>query len=147
MLLPKIKFVTTFCGVQLQRQRLKYANLFITHTNTGEEVGSRPEDKAQLAHPLKVKEMNGLGMPMWNTRFTVLCGSRMFVFAGSRPRGKPNLVLDLRGGRVEEHKSKKFFYCLKITASHREVRLAFDTGLEQTKWLERAAKVLLFFIV
>ena len=65
----------------------------------------------------------------------------MFVFPGSRPKGKPNLVLDLRGGRIEEHKSKKHFYCLKVTASHREVRLAFETSLEQSRWLERAAKV------
>ena len=122
---------------------LTMPNSFTPHTFThaGQEVGSRPEDRAQLAHPLKVKELNGLGVPMWNTRFTVLCGSRMFVFPGSRPKGKPSLVLDLRGGRVEEHRSKKFHYCLQITASHREVRLAFDTGLEQTKWLERAAKV------
>ena len=96
----------------------------------------------QLAHPLKVKELNGLGVPIWNKRFTVLCGSRMFFFHGSRPKGKPNLVLDLRGGRIEEHKSKKYFYCLKVTASHREVRLSFDSSLEQSKWLERAAKVL-----
>lgn len=108
----------------------------------GHEVGKRPEDKAQLAHPLKVKEMNGgMGVPIWSKRFTVLCGSRMFIFPGSRPKGKPNLVLDLRGGRIEEHKSKKHFYCLKVTASHREVRLAFETGLEQSTWLERAAKV------
>ena len=82
-----------------------------------------------------------MGVPTWSKRFTVLCGSRMFVFPGSRPKGKPNLVLDLRGGRIEEHKSKKHFYCLKVIASHREVRLAFETGLEQSKWLERAAKV------
>ena len=108
----------------------------------GQEIGQRPEDKAQLAHPIRVKEMNvGVGVPTWSKRFTVLCGSRMFVFPGSRPKAKPNLVLDLRGGRIEEHKSKKHFYCLKVTASHREVRLAFETGLEQSRWLERAAKV------
>ena len=107
----------------------------------GCELGSRPEDRAQLAHPLKVKEVNGLGVPMWNKRFTVLCGSRMFVFPASRPKGKPNLVLDLRGGTIVEHKSKKHLYCLKVTASHREVRLAFESSLEQSKWLERAAKV------
>ena len=93
-----------------------------------------------------MKELNGLGVPMWNNRFTVLCGSRMFIFPGSRPKGKPNLVLDLRGGRIEEHKSKKYFYCIKVTASHREIRLAFDSGLEQTKWLERAAKVCLMIV-
>ena len=112
------------------------------YNNIGQEIGNRPEDKAQLAHPLRVKEMNGgMGVPTWSKRFTVLCGSRMFVFPGSRPKGKPNLVLDLRGGRIEEHKSKKYFYCLKVTASYREVRLAFETGMEQSKWLERAAKV------
>ena len=104
-------------------------------------MGNRPEDKAQLAHPLKVKELNGLGVPMWNKRFTVLCGSRMFIFSGSQPKGKPNLVLDLKGGRIDEHKSKKHFYCVQVTASHHVVRLAFESGLEQSKWLERAAKV------
>ena len=81
---------------------------------------------------------------MWNKRFTVLCGSRMFIFSGSQPKGKPNLVLDLKGGRIDEHKSKKHFYCVQVTASHRVVRLAFESGLAQSKWLERAAKVKIY---
>lgn len=101
----------------------------------------KPENNVQLAYALKVKEVNGLTVPVWNKRFCVLCGSRMFVFAHSQPRGKPNLVLDLQGGLIEEYKSKKHFYCVKITASRREVLLAFDTRLEQSRWLERAGKV------
>ena len=40
-----------------------------------------------------------------------------------------------------EHKSKKSYYCVKVVASRREVLLAFDSRLEQSRWLERAAKV------
>ena len=95
----------------------------------------------QLSCSLKVKEVTGLGVSIWNKRFCVLCGSRMFVFPASRPKGRPNIVLDLRGGSISEHRSKKYYYCLKIVASHHEVLLAFDSGLEQAKWLERAGKV------
>ena len=65
----------------------------------------------------------------------------MFVFATSRPRGKPTLVLDLRGGTIEENKSKKYSFCLKVTTSRSVVLLAFETRTEQSKWLERAGKV------
>lgn len=65
----------------------------------------------------------------------------MFIFPTSRPKGKPNMVLDLRGGRISEYRSKKYYYCVKISSSHHEVLLAFDTSLEQAKWLERATKV------
>lgn len=40
-----------------------------------------------------------------------------------------------------EHKNKKSYYCVKVSASRREVLLSFDSRLEQSKWLERAAKV------
>ena len=109
---------------------------------SGQEKGNRPEDKVQLSCPLKVKELNGTILPVWNNRFCVLCGSRMFVFATSRPRGKPTLVIDLRGGTVEEYKSKKYSFCLKITALRGVVILAFNTRMEQSTWLERAGKVL-----
>lgn len=93
----------------------------------------------QLACQLKVKELNGLSV--WNKRFCVLCGSRMFIFATSRPKGKPTLVLDLTGGNITAHRIKKHFYCLKITASKKEILLSFESRLVQSKWLERAAKV------
>ena len=105
----------------------------------GQEKGDRLEDRVQLACVLKVKELNGLGV--WSKRFCILCGSRMFIFATSRPKGKPTLVLDLTGGSIMEHKSKKHFYCLKITASRKDVLLSFESRLEQSKWLQRAAKV------
>ncbi len=107
----------------------------------GEEKGNRPEDKVQISCPLKVKELNGTIIPAWNRRFSVLCGSRMFVFASSRPRGKPTLVLNLQGGTIEEYKSKKYSYCLKIETSRHVLLLAFETRMEQSKWLERAGKV------
>ena len=93
----------------------------------------------QLVCVLRVKEMNGLGV--WTKRFCVLCGSRLFIFPTSRPKGKPTLVLDLAGGRMTEYKSRKSYYCVKVMAARREVLLAFDSRLEQSKWLERAAKV------
>lgn len=105
----------------------------------GQEKGDRLEDRVQLACVLKVKELNGLGV--WSKRFCILCGSRMFIFATSRPKGKPTLVLDLTGGSIMEHQSKKHFYCLKITASRKDVLLSFESRLEQSKWLQRAAKV------
>ena len=71
----------------------------------------------------------------------------MFIFASSHPRGKPSLVVDLQGGTIEEHKSKKYSYCLKITTSRGVVLLAFESRLEQSKWLERAGKVNLAFLV
>ena len=71
----------------------------------------------------------------------MLCGARLFIFPTSRPKGKPSLVLDLTGGNMVEHRSKRSYYCVKVSASRREVLLAFDTRLEQSKWLERAAKV------
>lgn len=107
----------------------------------GHEVGKRPEDAVQLSCSLKVKELTGVGVAIWNKRFCVLCGSRMFIFSGSQAKGRPNLILDMRGGKMFEHKSKKHFYCIKIAASHHEVLLAFNTSLEQAKWLERAGKV------
>ena len=111
------------------------------HLPLGQEKGNRPEDKVQLACPLKVKEQHGV-MTVWNKRFCVLCGSRMFIFATSHPRGKPTLVLGLRGARVEENKTKKYPFCLKITTSRSVVvLLAFESRLEQGKWLERAGKV------
>ena len=39
-----------------------------------------------------------------------------------------------------EHKSKKSYYCVRVSASRREVLLSFDSRLEQSKWLERASK-------
>ena len=108
---------------------------------TGEEKGNRPEDKVQLACALKVKELHSGLMSVWNKRFCVLCGSRMFVFASAQPRGKPTLVLDLRGGTVEESKSKKYMFCLKITTSRSVALLAFESRLEQATWLERAGQV------
>ena len=110
----------------------------LAHTS-GHEQGKKPEERVQLACALKVKEMNGLGV--WSKRFCVLCGARLFIFPTSRPKGKPTLVLDLTGGKMTEHKSKKSYYCVKVAALRREVLLAFDTRLEQSKWLERAAKV------
>lgn len=95
----------------------------------------------QLACPLKVKELQGTIIPFWNKRFCVLCGARMFVFASSHPRGKPTLVVDLKGGTVEEYKSKKHLFCLKISTSKSMLVLAFETRMEQSKWLERAGKV------
>lgn len=65
----------------------------------------------------------------------------MFIFATSHPRGKPTLVLDLRGGTVEEYKSKKYMFCLKVATPRSVVLLAFQSRLEQSKWLERAGKV------
>ncbi len=65
----------------------------------------------------------------------------MFIFGAARPKGKPTLVLDLTGGNISEYKSKRHFYCVRIVASRREVLLAFESRLEQSKWLERAAKV------
>lgn len=65
----------------------------------------------------------------------------MFIFATSRPKGKPMLVLDLTGGNITAHRIKKHFYCLKITASKKEILLSFESRLVQSKWLERAAKV------
>ena len=108
---------------------------------SGQEKGTRPEDKVQLACALKVKELHSRIMPVWNKRFCVLCGSRMFVFAGSHPKGKPTLVLDLKGGSIEENKSKKYMFCLKVTTPRSTTLLAFETRLEQAKWLERAGKV------
>lgn len=105
----------------------------------GYEEGKRPEEKVQLACTLKVKEMNGFGV--WCRRFCVLCGARLFIFSTSRPKGKPSLVLDLTGGKMVEHKTKKSYYCVKVCASRREVLLSFDSRLEQSRWLERAAKV------
>jgi hypothetical protein len=81
-------------------------------------------------------------MAVWNRRFCVLCGSRMFIFATSHPRGKPTLVLGLRGASVEENKTKKYPFCLKISTSRSVVLLAFESRLEQAKWLERAGKVI-----
>ncbi|MCG8621953.1 MAG: PH domain-containing protein [Proteobacteria bacterium] len=86
--------------------------------------------------------MNGLGI--WSKRFCVLCGARLFIFSSSRPKGKPFLVLDLIGGKMTEYKSKKSYYCVKVSASHKEILLAFDSRLEQSKWLESAAKVRFF---
>ena len=108
---------------------------------TGQEKGARPEDQVQLACALKVKELHGRIMPVWNKRFCVLCGSRMFIFASSHPKGKPTLVLDLKGGAIEENKTKKYLFCLKVTTSRSVVLLAFQSRLEQGKWLERAGKV------
>lgn len=106
---------------------------------SGYEQGKKPEDKVQLACVLKVKEMNGLGV--WSKRFCVLCGARLFIFPTSRPKGKPSLVLDLTGGKMLVHKSKKSYYCVRVSASRRDVLLSFDSRLEQTEWLERATKV------
>jgi hypothetical protein len=106
---------------------------------TGYEQGKRPEDMVQLACPLRVKETTGLSG--WNKRFCVLCGARLFIFSTSRPKGKPALILDLTGGKMLEHKSKKSYYCVRVSASRREVLLSFDSRLEQSRWLERAAKV------
>ncbi len=108
---------------------------------TGHERGKRPEDSVQLACRLKVKEVTGRGMTLWNKRFCVLCGSRMFIFPSAQPKGKPNLVLDLIGGKISEHKSRYHIFCLRITSSGREVLLSFETRFEQTKWLERAGDV------
>ena len=105
----------------------------------GYESGKRPEEKVQLTCKLKVREMNALSV--WSKRFCVLCGARLFVFPSSRPKGKPSLVLDLTGGKMVEYKHKKSYYCVKVSASRRDVLLSFDTRLEQSKWLERAAKV------
>ena len=111
--------------------------------HTGQEQGNRPEDKVQLACALKVKELHvhGTILPVWNKRFCVLCGSRMFIFASAHPRGKPTLVVDLRGGNIEEYKSKKCAFSLKIATSRCVVLLGFASRLEQSKWLERAGKV------
>ena len=106
---------------------------------SGQEKGDRLEERVQLACQLKVKELNGFSV--WNKRFCVLCGSRMFIFATSRPKGKPTLVLDLTGGNITAHRIKKHFYCLKVTASKKDILLSFDSRLEQSKWLQRAAKV------
>ena len=106
---------------------------------SGQEKGDRLEERVQLACQLKVKELNGFSV--WNKRFCVLCGSRMFVFATSRPKGKPTLVLDLTGGNITAHRIKKHFYCLKVTASKKDILLSFDSRLEHSKWLQRAAKV------
>ena len=108
-------------------------------TSAGYEKGKRPEEKVQLACALRVKETSGLCV--WNKRFCVLCGARLFIFSTSRPKGKPSLVLDLAGGKLQEHRSKKSYYCVRVSASRREVLLSFDSRLEQSKWLERAAKV------
>ncbi len=83
-------------------------------------------------------------MAVWNKRFCVLCGSRMFIFATSHPKGKPTLVLDLRGGTIEENKSKKYLFCLKVATSRSILLLAFQTRLDQSTWLERAGKVQIF---
>lgn len=99
----------------------------------------KPEERVQLACALRVREMNGLSV--WNKRFCVLCGARLFIFPTSRPKGKPSLVLDLTGGKMAEYKHKKSYYCVKVSASRRDILLAFDTRLEQSKWLQRAAKV------
>lgn len=115
------------------------ANHTCSTPTPGQEKGNRLEERVQLACQLKVKELNGLSV--WNKRFCVLCGSRMFIFATSRPKGKPTLVLDLTGGNITAHRIKKHFYCLKITASKKEVLLSFESRLVQSKWLERAAKV------
>ena len=93
----------------------------------------------QLACALRVKELSTLGM--WAKRFCVLCGAKMFIFGAARPKGKPTLVMDLTGGSITEYKSKKHYYCLKICASRKEVVVAFESRLEQSKWLERATKV------
>ena len=106
----------------------------------GQERGNRLEDQVQLACQLRVKELTSLASS-WSRRFCVLCGSRMFIFSSAKPKGKPNLVLDLRGGKITGHKSKRFFYALKINASRKEVLVAFESRLEQAKWLERASKV------
>lgn len=107
----------------------------------GQEKGNRPEDKVQLACALKVKELDGGLMSVWNRRFCVLCGSRMFIFASSHPRGKPTLVLGLRGGTLEENKTKKYPFCLKVATSRSTVLLAFESRLDQATWLERAGNV------
>jgi len=108
----------------------------------GHEKGEKAEDKVQLACALRVKEMNGSLIPFWNKRFCVLCGSRMFIFASMKPKGKPTLVVDFKGAEVGAYKSKKYFFCLKITTGRHIVCLAFDSRMEQSKWLERAEQVM-----
>lgn len=107
----------------------------------GQERGKRLEDCVQLACVLRVKELSSLAS-LWSKRFCVLCGARIFVFAGAHPRGRPTLTLDLTGGSIGEFKSKKHLYCLRVSGSRREVLLAFESRLELSKWLERAAKVM-----
>ena len=109
----------------------------------GQEKGDRAEDKVQLSCALRVKEMNGSLIPFWNKRFCVLCGSRMFIFASVKPKGKPTLVVDFKGAEVGEYKSKKHFFCLKITTGRHVICLAFSSRMEQSKWLERAEEVIL----
>lgn len=107
----------------------------------GQEVGDRAEDKVQLSCALKVKEANGSLIPFWNKRFCVLCGSRLFIFSSVKPKGKPTLIVDFKGATVEEYKSKKHSFCLKITTGRHVVCLAFDSRTQQSKWLERAEQV------
>ncbi len=118
-----------------------WAQVTFTYYVTGHEHGKRPEDSVQLACCLKVKEVTGRGVAIWNRRFCVLCGSRMFIFPSSQPKGKPNLAIDLRGGKISEYKSRRHIFCLRIMSLGREMLLSFESRFEQSKWLERAGNV------
>lgn len=107
----------------------------------GKEDGHDIQDTIQLTCTVNIKELDTISY--WSRRFSVLCGARLFVFSTSKPSGKLSYVVDLSGSTITEYRSKKYLYSLKIVSPRKQVALAFDTRFDMSKWIERAAKVVL----
>lgn len=71
----------------------------------------------------------------------MLCGTKLYVFSSSQPKGKPISVFDLTGGKVMEASDKKHLYCIAVSSSKKTIWISFESRFQQSVWLKRAAKV------
>ena len=108
----------------------------------GLEVGEGIEDQIQLSGTLRVKESGFV--TFWAKRFCILIGSKLIMFSSSVGKGKPSSTVVIYGCVVEEYKSKKWGYGIRIQNAQKSkpLCLAFNGIAEQTKWLKRLQKVM-----
>jgi hypothetical protein len=106
----------------------------------GLEVGEGIEDQIQLSGTLRVKESGFVSL--WAKRFCVLIGSKIVMFSSATGKGKPSGSTVIYGCTVEEYRSKKWGYGIRILNPQRTkpLCLAFSSISEQAKWLKRLQK-------